>query len=53
MQVNLFIDYDNLTAFQKRAGLLDLVTRALMATPLKTEAAMGRCEVRIYGGWYA
>lgn len=52
MQINVFIDYDNLTVLQKRAGLLDVITKALLASPLKTHSAMGHCDVRVYGGWY-
>ena len=52
MQVTLFIDYDNLVGLQKRAGLLAITTKALMATALKTTVTSGRCDVRIYGGWY-
>lgn len=52
MQVTLFIDYDNLVGLQKRTGILAITTKALMAIPLKTTATTGRCDVRIYGGWY-
>ena len=52
MQVIIFIDYDNLQALQKSRGLLDVATSALMAYPLSTKDLRGRCEVRVYGGWY-
>jgi hypothetical protein len=52
MQVILFIDYDNLVGSQKRAGILAAATKALLSTALKTTASQGRCDVRIYGGWY-
>lgn len=52
MNLRLYIDYDNLNPDQKRQGLLDLVTRALLATAVPTEKTSGRCEVRVYGGWY-
>jgi hypothetical protein len=35
-----------------RAGLLSLVTRCLLTTNIPTMMNTGRCEVRIYGGWY-
>jgi uncharacterized LabA/DUF88 family protein len=52
MQVTLFIDYDNLIGLQKRAGLLAIATKALLANPLRTARSTGRCDVRVYGGWY-
>ncbi len=52
MQMAMFIDYDNLLEPQKQTGVLNVTTRALLAQPLKTAAASGGCEVRIYGGWY-
>ena len=52
MNLRLYIDYDNLNDHQKRKGLLDLVTRSLLSTPVPTAKISGRCEVRVYGGWY-
>ncbi len=52
MNLQLYIDYDNLNSDQKRKGLLDLATRALLTTSIPTEKTSGRCEVRVYGGWY-
>ena len=52
MNLRLYIDYDNLNEHQKRKGLLDLITRSLLSTPVPTTKISGRCEVRVYGGWY-
>jgi hypothetical protein len=52
MNLRLLIDYDNLSEHQKRKGLLDLTTRSLLSTPVPTTKLSGRCEVRVYGGWY-
>lgn len=48
----LFIDYDNLLPAQKRAGILDVVGRALIQMPMDAKTTRGKCEVRVYGGWY-
>lgn len=48
----LFIDYDNLERPQKSAGILDVVTKALLHLPKGAVAHRGACDVRIYGGWY-
>ncbi|MDH3342419.1 MAG: NYN domain-containing protein, partial [Gammaproteobacteria bacterium] len=48
----VFIDYDNLTRTQKNAGILDVVTKALIQLSLDTVTKRAKCEVRIYGGWY-
>ena len=52
MDLRLYIDYDNLNRNQKRKGLLDLTTRCLLASVVPTPELAGRCEVRVYGGWY-
>lgn len=52
MNIALFIDYDNLLANHKSAGILDVATNVLMQTPLSTSNDRGRCDIRIYGGWY-
>lgn len=52
LNIRLYIDYDNLNRAAKNAGLRDLVTRSLLATPVPTQAVIGDCETRIYGGWY-
>jgi uncharacterized LabA/DUF88 family protein len=52
VNLRILIDYDNLNEDKKRKGLLDLTTRALMSKPLPTRKTGGRCEARIYGGWY-
>lgn len=48
----LFIDYDNLLLSQKNAGILDVVTKALIQIPFGGITARAKCEVRVYGGWY-
>ncbi len=48
----VFVDYDNLTPQQKTAGIVDVVTKALVQVPLKDATSRGRCDIRIYGGWY-
>ena len=48
----LFIDYDNLLGSHKQAGVLDVVTSALLMEPLRTSHSVGHCDVRVYGGWY-
>lgn len=48
----VFIDYDNLSPLQKQAGVLDVVTRAMLQIPLDSVYERIRCDVRIYGGWY-
>jgi len=48
----VFIDYDNLTMTQKIAGILDVVTKALIQLPFDSEISRAVCDVRIYGGWY-
>lgn len=52
MNLRLYIDYDNLNPDRKRKGLLDLATRSLLATAIPTSKTGGRCELRVYGGWY-
>src|SRR5665213_3270402 len=52
MHLRLYIDYDNLNPGQKSKGLLDLVSRSLLAAIIPTTKTSGRCEVRVYGGWY-
>ena len=52
MRVIIFVDYDNLLPPRRSAGLLDVTTSALMAYPLDTTETRGRCEVRVYAGWY-
>lgn len=49
---NIFVDYDNLLHAQKTAGILDVVTKALIQIPLNDVTARAKCDVRIYGGWY-
>lgn len=53
MEIRIFVDYDNLSVSHKAAGLIDVVTRALLASPLDTCDALADCEVRVYGGWYS
>ena len=48
----VFIDYDNLRPRQKEAGILDVLTKTLVQVPWDASAIRGRCEVRVYGGWY-
>ena len=48
----IFVDYDNLLPLQKNAGILDVVTKALVQMPFNTSAARIGCDVRVYGGWY-
>ena len=52
MNLRLYIDYDNLNPDWKRKGLLALATRSLLATAIPTAKTGGRCELRVYGGWY-
>ena len=47
-----FIDYDNLRQDHKSAGMLDVVTKAFVLVPWDHSITRGRCEVRVYGGWY-
>lgn len=48
----IFIDYDNLLPLQQTAGILDVTTKVLVQVPLNQSLSRGRCEIRIYGGWY-
>lgn len=48
----VFIDYDNLLQPQKIAGILDVVTKALVQVPLDGVTIRAKCDVRVYGGWY-
>jgi hypothetical protein len=48
----IFIDYDNLLPTQKTAGILDVVTRALIQISMDTATTRAMCDVRVYGGWY-
>lgn len=48
----VFIDYDNLLPGQKSAGILDVVTKALIQIPRDSGLMRAKCEVRVYGGWY-
>ncbi|MEW8288369.1 MAG: NYN domain-containing protein [Candidatus Thiodiazotropha endolucinida] len=49
---SVFIDYDNLSPLQKDAGVLDVVTKALVQIPMDGVAQRTSCDVRVYGGWY-
>ena len=48
----VFIDYDNLLPVQKAAGILDVVTKALIQLSLDEGITRAKCDVRVYGGWY-
>jgi uncharacterized LabA/DUF88 family protein len=48
----ILIDYGNLLQRHRDAGLLDLVVRILGGITWDTGTARGRCDIRIYGGWY-
>lgn len=52
MKLVIFIDYDNLQAKHKTSGILDVITKALLQTPILSTKSRGTCDVRIYGGWY-
>jgi len=52
MRYSIFVDYDNLLPSQKIAGMLDLLTKALIQLPLGVATTRARCEARVYGGWY-
>jgi uncharacterized LabA/DUF88 family protein len=52
MKLAAFIDYDNLLDAHKTSGILDVITKALMQTPIVSRESRGTCDVRIYGGWY-
>ena len=51
MKSAIFIDYDNL-GIHKTSGILDIVTKVLIQTPIDLPFARGTCDVRVYGGWY-
>jgi hypothetical protein len=48
----IFIDYDNLMPLQRTRGILDVVTKVLIQTPMDGDTARTKCDVRVYGGWY-
>lgn len=48
----VFIDYDNLSQSQKTAGIVDVLTKALLQVSLQDVSARARCDIRVYGGWY-
>jgi uncharacterized LabA/DUF88 family protein len=50
--LGVFIDYDNLTHGQKTAGILDVVTKALIQVEFDNISTRAKCDVRVYGGWY-
>jgi len=52
MKLAVFIDYDNLQDGHKTSGMLDVITKALLRTPIVSKDTRGTCDVRIYGGWY-
>lgn len=52
VKIGVFIDYDNLPLQHKRAGVLDVVTKALIQLPMEASISRAMCDVRIYGGWY-
>jgi hypothetical protein len=52
LNIRLYIDYDNLNTDKKERGILALATKALLAHKMPTTDTTGRCDVRIYGGWY-
>lgn len=48
----VLIDYDNLLPEHKMAGILDVVTRALVQIDFDDSINRCQCDVRVYGGWY-
>lgn len=52
MKSAIFIDYDNLLQSQKTQGILDIVTSVMLQMSWNSDAIRGRCEIRIYGGWF-
>lgn len=52
MRLCVLIDYDNLLTPHKLGGMLDIVTKVLIQSPLNTPVTRGTCEIRVYGGWY-
>lgn len=48
----VFVDYDNLLPLHKSAGLLDVVTKALVQLPPRVRPNRAKCSLRVYGGWY-
>lgn len=52
MEVAILIDYDNLSDAHKSSRILDVATKALMQLPKTISEIRGKCEIRIYGGWY-
>jgi len=48
----VFVDYDNLLPMQHAAGVLSLITKALVQLPPASVPDKAKYDVRIYGGWY-
>lgn len=52
MKITVCVDYDNLSQLQKSSGIFGVVQKTLsQASELFTEN-VGKCEIRLYGGWY-
>ncbi|MCL5229617.1 NYN domain-containing protein [Pseudomonas nunensis] len=52
MKMAICIDYDNLHKPQKAAGIMSVISSALIKMPEILESSLGTCEVRLYGGWF-
>jgi hypothetical protein len=52
MKLAVFVDYDNLQEGHKVSGVLDVITKAFLRTPIVSKDVRGICDFRIYGGWY-
>lgn len=52
MKIAICIDYDNLEKTQKTAGILNVVSAALIKLSDTFTTNRGTCEVRLYGGWF-
>ncbi|MFI8645927.1 NYN domain-containing protein [Pseudomonas iridis] len=52
MKMAICIDYDNLHKPQKAAGIMSVISSALIKMPEIFITSFGSCEVRLYGGWF-
>ncbi|MNF65799.1 NYN domain protein [compost metagenome] len=52
MKIAICIDYDNLHKPQKVAGVMAIISSALIKIPELLNSSIGTCEVRLYGGWF-
>lgn len=52
MKIAICVDYDNLHKPQKIAGVMTVISNALIKMPEIFSSTTGTCEVRLYGGWF-